>query len=199
MKKLISVFYVFALFLLIMPYALYGQSKKDQKLEAAIIGLKETTFSIELLKQKEIIEQNIASFLELKEDLSKSDIDFIETRYTETQEELDILLDDLRDDITDPKSQKEIFNTPDQFTLRYQDHLEEIILNYQNNCQSEMDALYPQGASIIGDISSLIRDIGEIFNFFKDHRKTFIKMSDEYFEENFAKELRLNTWEEFRP
>jgi len=165
-------------------------------MKIALIGLQQTTFTNKCKEIKQQIERDVKNLIEQKKYFPEENMEQIEMCYEEWRQEYDIFIDEIKEVFIDSKKQKDILNRPDTFIKEYQESLDELYQDYKNTCLIKIDDIYDVSKGFL-EILGLANIVGELFKNFKKSRKDFKNMSEMYFEENYASQLRLKAWKDY--
>lgn len=190
MKKLLPIL------LLFVSISVQAQLKRNSKLDKAIEALNSTEFITTYKDYKESVETTIRDFKSMSYDLDPYDIQMVMDAYSETKKEFDSVIENLKVDLIDKKTRNFISDEPHRYTKFIASEVEDAYENFLNNTVTLIDDLtgYEYTGFGLSEISLIVGLLGEMNGMIKEIKGNMKKMSAEYFEAYFIKDLRLAEW-----
>ena len=188
----------FLLLFLALTLTAQGQIPRKKKLDKAIEALNETKFIQTYKDYKEKVETIIRDFKSEAYSLDAYDVEMVKDEYEKCKDEFDAVAESLKSDLMDKKTREFISNDPDRYTKFIAVEIEQAYENFQHNTVSLIEDLtgYQNTGFGIAEMNLIIGLVGEMAGMVKSIRSNMKKMTAEYFEMYFIKDLRLAEWED---
>jgi hypothetical protein len=189
--NLILIFMAFA-------FTCQGQIKRSKKLDKAIDALNQTEFIKMYKTYKDNVETTIRDFKAEAYVLDAMDVEMVKDSYEQSKLEFDAVAESLKSDLIDKKTREFISNDPDRYTKFIAVEVEKANEHFLHNTASLIDDLtgYKYSGFGVAEINLIIGLVGEMAEMVSSIKSNMKKMTSEYFELYFIKDLRLSKWED---
>lgn len=191
---ILTYFFVFSLIT-----SSFGQSKKQQKWDEAILSLKQTEFIKKYESFKVGIEKTLKEFHLQKVDFNQDEVKIVEKAYEDSVEDFNRILDKIKRDFTDKETRKYLSNNPEQYCSNFDGLLYNAGRSFDNNCTERMEKMMDSDLAAFGlmETAMLIGLVKELVGMVGKMNTKMKKVSGEYIEDNMLSELRLKKWDEY--
>jgi hypothetical protein len=167
-----------------------------KKLDAAIAALNSTEFILKYKELKELVEKDGREFKKTHTDAENARM---KVAYSKSCQQLDAIVDGLKNDILNKKQRKYIIENPQRYT-EYLSHQIKDAQSFHNNNFGDAYAEITGGAAgssilLVTLIPLLIEYIPVLIKTVHEIDIALKKMSQEFLEENFIKKIRVTPFE----
>ncbi len=177
-----------------------AQSKKEKKWRQAIDALEKSEFVIRYDSIKADIEAQVAEFQLKSGGIDPKDVAVVKKGYESSVVKFDRILDDLRQDFTNPDNREYIANHPDRFSRYLEGTLNDATQHYNNQCGQKIVELVELKENVafgLMEVGMLITLGKELWSLWDNQSAKTNKMSGEYFEREFVTQHRIKRWEDY--
>ena len=194
MKKALILLFVS---LVSMP-AVFAQSKREQKMQAAIDALMTTQFVQKYKEYKELVELTASDFKAISPNYDKMEVDRIRFNYESSRAAFDKILSGVKKDLLDKTTRGYIAENADRYTQFVASELEMAMNNYQESVIYKINLLTGQQTVGFGitDLKLILDLVFDVVGVISSINKELERMSEEYLDANFTNLLKIRSWDE---